>query len=154
MIRHAETHSLRLTPAVLTHVQYRDMVKGTGATPPVGFQVVVDYVAYTDQVSFRLLFQIGRIKIACPCCVCTEWALKFSLFASPVNGHAHHLLEIKLPLHNLIHLLTTNNTLPLNTHTAQGRVFDSSAEKGKPYDIRVGSGQVIPGLDEGLRTMQ
>jgi len=59
-------------------------VKGEGATPPVGFQVVCDYVAYTDK----------------------------------------------------------------------GRVFDSSIDKGKPYDIRVGAGQVIPGLDEGLRTMQ
>jgi hypothetical protein len=26
--------------------------------------------------------------------------------------------------------------------TPAGRVFDSSVEKGKPYDIRVGSGQV------------
>jgi len=65
-------------------LQYREIEPGTGAVPPVGFQVVVDYVAYTDK----------------------------------------------------------------------GRVFDSSLEKGKPYDIRVGAGQVIPGLDEGLRTMR
>jgi len=65
-------------------LQYREIQPGTGAAPPVGFQVVVDYVAYTDK----------------------------------------------------------------------GRVFDSSLEKGKPYDIRVGAGQVIPGLDEGIRTMR
>lgn len=38
--------------------------------------------------------------------------------------------------------------------TPNGRIFDSSVEKGKPYDMRVGAGQVIPGLDEGLLTMQ
>lgn len=38
--------------------------------------------------------------------------------------------------------------------TPQGKVFDSSLEKGKPYDIRVGSGAVIPGLDEGIRGMK
>jgi len=35
----------------------------------------------------------------------------------------------------------------------QGRVFENSLEKG-PFDIRVGAGQVIPGLDEGLSTMK
>lgn len=34
------------------------------------------------------------------------------------------------------------------------RVFDSSLDKGKPYDIRVGAGQVVPGLDEALLTMK
>ncbi|GFR43996.1 hypothetical protein Agub_g5142 [Astrephomene gubernaculifera] len=34
------------------------------------------------------------------------------------------------------------------------RVFDSSLEKGKPYDIRVGAGQIIPGLDEGILGMK
>lgn len=37
--------------------------------------------------------------------------------------------------------------------TPEGRVFDSSLEKGYPYQIRVGAGQVIPGLDEALLTM-
>lgn len=35
-----------------------------------------------------------------------------------------------------------------------GQIFDSSLEKGLPYIFRVGSGQVIKGLDEGLLTMQ
>uniref|UniRef100_A0A7N0RID3 peptidylprolyl isomerase n=1 Tax=Kalanchoe fedtschenkoi TaxID=63787 RepID=A0A7N0RID3_KALFE len=35
-----------------------------------------------------------------------------------------------------------------------GQIFDSSLEKGTPYIFRVGSGQVIKGLDEGLLTMK
>jgi len=38
--------------------------------------------------------------------------------------------------------------------TPNGRVFESSIQLGTPYTIRVGSGQVIPGLDEGIRTMR
>lgn len=35
-----------------------------------------------------------------------------------------------------------------------GQIFDSSLEKGQPYIFRVGAGQVIKGLDEGLLTMK
>ncbi|KAK9288548.1 hypothetical protein L1049_017007 [Liquidambar formosana] len=35
-----------------------------------------------------------------------------------------------------------------------GQIFDSSLEKGQPYIFRVGSGQVIKGLDEGLLSMK
>ncbi|GAQ80702.1 FKBP-type peptidyl-prolyl cis-trans isomerase family protein [Klebsormidium nitens] len=35
-----------------------------------------------------------------------------------------------------------------------GRIFNSSLEKGSPYIIRVGAGQVLKGLDEGLLTMK
>ncbi|XP_072989573.1 peptidyl-prolyl cis-trans isomerase FKBP16-3, chloroplastic [Typha latifolia] len=35
-----------------------------------------------------------------------------------------------------------------------GQIFDSSLEKGLPYIFRVGSGQVIKGLDEGILTMK
>ncbi|KAL6646273.1 hypothetical protein ACP70R_017881 [Stipagrostis hirtigluma subsp. patula] len=35
-----------------------------------------------------------------------------------------------------------------------GQIFDSSLEKGQPYIFRVGSGQVIQGLDEGILTMK
>ncbi|XVF37622.1 hypothetical protein REPUB_Repub20aG0025400 [Reevesia pubescens] len=35
-----------------------------------------------------------------------------------------------------------------------GQVFDSSLEKGQPYIFRVGSDQVIQGLDEGMLTMK
>lgn len=35
-----------------------------------------------------------------------------------------------------------------------GQIFDSSLEKGQPYIFRVGSGQVIKGLDEGILTMK
>lgn len=65
-------------------LRFHDIVIGTGSSPPVGFQVVVNYVAMTPE----------------------------------------------------------------------GRVFDSSLQRGAPYDIRVGAGQVIAGLDEGLRTMK
>ncbi|KAJ4807811.1 Peptidylprolyl isomerase [Rhynchospora pubera] len=35
-----------------------------------------------------------------------------------------------------------------------GQIFDSSLEKGQPYIFRVGSGQVIKGLDEGILSMK
>ncbi|XP_052206129.1 peptidyl-prolyl cis-trans isomerase FKBP16-3, chloroplastic isoform X2 [Diospyros lotus] len=35
-----------------------------------------------------------------------------------------------------------------------GQIFDSSLEKGLPYLFRVGSGQVIKGLDEGILGMK
>ncbi|KAG7674538.1 hypothetical protein Ndes2526B_g05271 [Nannochloris sp. 'desiccata'] len=34
------------------------------------------------------------------------------------------------------------------------KIFDSSVERKAPYDIRVGAGQVIPGLDEGIMSMK
>lgn len=38
--------------------------------------------------------------------------------------------------------------------TPNGRVFDSSLDRGFPYDIRVGAGQIVAGLDEGIATMK
>ncbi|CAL5220800.1 g2873 [Coccomyxa viridis] len=38
--------------------------------------------------------------------------------------------------------------------TPNGRVFDSSLDRGFPYDIRVGSGQIVAGLDEGIASMK
>ena len=38
--------------------------------------------------------------------------------------------------------------------TPEGRIIYNSLEKGTPYDIRVGTGQVVAGLDEGLKTMR
>lgn len=35
-----------------------------------------------------------------------------------------------------------------------GQIFDSSLEKGTPYIFRVGAGQVIKGLDEGILSMK
>ncbi|CAM6093415.1 unnamed protein product [Calypogeia fissa] len=35
-----------------------------------------------------------------------------------------------------------------------GKVFDSSLDKGLPYIFRVGSGQILQGLDEGIMTMK
>lgn len=35
-----------------------------------------------------------------------------------------------------------------------GQIFDSSLEKGQPYIFRVGSGQVVKGLDEGILSMK
>ncbi|KAK9790759.1 hypothetical protein WJX73_006508 [Symbiochloris irregularis] len=67
-----------------TGLKYKDITVGNGASPPVGYQVTVDYVAMTPQ----------------------------------------------------------------------GKIFDSSLEKGKPYDVRIGSGQIVPGLDEGIKGMK
>lgn len=38
--------------------------------------------------------------------------------------------------------------------TKDGRVISNSLQNGTPYDIRVGTGQVVGGLDEGLKTMR
>ncbi|KAK9905529.1 hypothetical protein WJX75_001603 [Coccomyxa subellipsoidea] len=38
--------------------------------------------------------------------------------------------------------------------TPNGKVFDSSLDRGFPYDIRVGAGQIVAGLDEGIATMK
>jgi len=38
--------------------------------------------------------------------------------------------------------------------TPEGRIFDNSLAKNAPYYIRVGTGQVLPGLDEGLLSMK
>ncbi|CAL4923147.1 unnamed protein product [Urochloa decumbens] len=38
--------------------------------------------------------------------------------------------------------------------TKFSKIFDSSLEKGQPYIFRVGSGQVIQGLDEGILSMK
>lgn len=65
-------------------LQYREIKEGSGPIPPVGFQVVANYVAMVPN----------------------------------------------------------------------GKIFDNSLEKGRPYDVRVGAGQVIPGLDEGMKSMK
>jgi len=38
--------------------------------------------------------------------------------------------------------------------TPDGRIFDNSLMKGTPYYIRIGSGAVVPGLDEALLSMK
>ena len=43
--------------------------------------------------------------------------------------------------------------------TEEGRIFDNSLEKGKPYDIRLVYGgdetpEVVAGLNEGVKTMR
>jgi FKBP-type peptidyl-prolyl cis-trans isomerase len=34
-----------------------------------------------------------------------------------------------------------------------GRIFDSSVQRGQPFEFQVGAGQVIRGWDEGVATM-
>ncbi|MQM13750.1 hypothetical protein Taro_046674 [Colocasia esculenta] len=77
---------LENVPMVTTEsgLQYKDIKVGQGPSPPIGFQVVANYVAMVPS----------------------------------------------------------------------GQIFDSSLEKGLPYTFRVGSGQVIKGLDEGILGMK
>lgn len=65
-------------------LQYRDIKVGQGPSPPVGFQVTVNYIAMFPD----------------------------------------------------------------------GRVFDNSLLRPEPYDVRIGTGMLVPGLDEGILTMK
>lgn len=35
-----------------------------------------------------------------------------------------------------------------------GRIFDNSFVRREPYDVRIGTGMLVPGLDEGILTMK
>ena len=50
--------------------------------------------------------------------------------------------------------VTVHYTGWLYTNGAKGTKFDSSVDRGEPFDFKIGIGQVIKGWDEGVSTMK
>ena len=69
-----------------------------------------------------------------------------------ISVHYVRLLII-LPYPNLIHSSSILSALQTGTFFANGEKFDSSVDRGKPFDVTLGVGQVIKGWDEGLLGM-
>ena len=52
------------------------------------------------------------------------------------------------------HHVTVHYTGWLDNGGQKGRKFDSSVDRGEPFDFALGAGQVIPGWDQGVAGMK
>ncbi|KAF9663175.1 hypothetical protein SADUNF_Sadunf17G0011000 [Salix dunnii] len=119
---------LENVPMVTTEsgLQFKDIKVGQGPSPPVGFQ-----------------------SLSLECFISSAYSVSIG-FLPALYRPPDKLIEISDIICALVSKVAANYVAMVPS----GQVFDSSLEKGQIYIFRVGSGQVIKGLDEGILSMK